>query len=385
MFACVLFACGDSSSAEPIPAPVQSPVHKARHVTHSPPSDSAQQHAFYTTDFSRQPTVIELQTLGQQAFGDKSLSRDHSLACASCHDPAHAFGPVVDRAGLRVAPSLRYLQNVPHFTEHFIDPDLDSGEDQGPAGGLTWDGRAQSLHDQARSPLFSVDEMANGSEHELATRLATTQLGAKLRAVFGEDVFADDDRAMKGLLLALEDYQQEPAAFYPYSSTFDAVIKKQAEFTPAEDRGKHLFDDPAKGNCARCHPDLGPAPAFSDFGMVALGVPARKGAALDLGLCGPRRTDYTERTDYCGKFRTPSLRNVATRKRFFHNGSATSLTEVVMFYATRDATPAAWRSDLPAKYRGNLDREPPFGSKLPTLTPAEIADIVAFLGTLTDR
>jgi cytochrome c peroxidase len=385
MLACVLFACGDSPSTTIAAEPVPVPVHKARHVTHPSPTDSAQQHAFYTTDFSRQPTVTELQTLGLQAFGDKSLSRDHTLACASCHDPAHAFGPVVDRPGLRVAPSLRYLQSVPRFTEHFIDPDIDSGEDQGPSGGLTWDGRAQSLHDQARSPLFSIDEMANASEHELATRLATTPLGAKLRAVFGDDVFADDDRAMKGLLLALEDYQQEPSAFYPYSSKFDAVIKKTAEFTPAEDRGKHLFDNPAKGNCARCHPDVGPAPAFSDFGMVALGVPARKGAALDLGLCGPRRTDYKDRADYCGKFRTPSLRNVATRKRLFHNGSATSLTEAVTFYATRDATPAAWKSDLPAKYLGNLDVAPPFGSKSPTLTAAEIADIVAFLGTLTDH
>ncbi len=73
------------------------------------------------------------------------------------------------------------------------------------------------------------------------------------------------------------------------------------------------------------------------------------------------------------------------RKRFFHNGSLTSLTEVVKFYATRDVTPEKWKSDLPAQYRDNLDVEAPFGNaKTPALTDAEIADIVVFLGTLTD-
>ncbi|HEX7703352.1 MAG TPA: cytochrome c peroxidase [Kofleriaceae bacterium] len=356
-----------------------------RHVTHSPPAVAAQQRAFYTTDFSRQPTVTELQTIGELAFRDRSLSRDHSLACATCHDPDHAFEPTVERPGLRVAPSLRYLQSVPRFTEHYLDPELDDGADQGPAGGLTWDGRAQSLHDQARSPLFSPDEMANASPHELAQRLAKASYAAKLRAAFGDDVLATDDNAMKALLLSLEVFQQEPARFYPYSSKYDDVVRGTATLTPAEDRGKHLFDDPAKGNCARCHPDVGPSPAFSDFGYVALGVPARKGLSVDLGLCGPRRTDLADRAEYCGKFRTPSLRNVATRHRYFHNGSVTSLTEVIRFYATRDVTPAKWVSDLPARYRANLDVEPPFGSKTAVLNDAEIADLVAFLGTLTDR
>jgi len=225
--------------------------------------------------------------------------------------------------------------------------------------------------------------MAIASPHELAQRLAAAPYADKLRAVFGDDVVASDDRAIKALLLSLEVFQQDPEKFYPYSSKYDQVVHGTAQFTPAEDRGKTLFDDPAKGNCARCHPDIGPAPAFSDFGFVALGVPARKGAAIDLGLCGPRRTDLADHAEYCGKFRTPSLRNVATRRRFFHNGSVKSLIEAVRFYATRDTKPLA--TDLPAKYRANLDVEAPFGSKTPVLTDAEIADVVAFLGTLTDR
>lgn len=372
-----------------MPAPAAPSIPANTHASHRQPRRAdaapAADRAFYTTTFSRTPTAPELRALGALAFRDRSLSHDRKLACASCHDPAHAFGPSAPRTGLRVAPSLRYLQAVPRFTEHFIDPDLDDGADQGPAGGLTWDGRAQSLHDQARSPLYGADEMALASRHELAQRLAHAPYAAQVRAILGADVFGDDERAEKALLLALEVYQQDPEAFYPYTSKFDGVIKGKVAFTPAEAHGKQLFDDPAKGNCARCHPDIGPAPAFTDFGFVALGVPAVKGVPLDLGLCGPRRTDLADRTEYCGKFRTPSLRNVATRTRFFHNGSLRSLHDVVAFYATRDSDPARWPTDLPAQYRSNLDIEAPFGRKTPALTEPEIADLVAFLGTLTDR
>lgn len=393
VLALVLAACSDASSpATPVatsaPAPAPS-IPANTHAQHRRPRRTdtapAADRAFYTTTFSRTPTAPELRALGALAFRDRSLSHDRKLACASCHDPSRAFGPVVQRPGLRVAPSLRYLQAVPRFTEHYFDPDLDDGADQGPAGGLTWDGRAQSLHDQARSPLYGADEMALGSRQELAQRFAHAPYAAQARATFGADVFADDERAEKALLLALEVYQQDPAAFYPYSSKYDAVIRGTETLSPAEARGKQLFDDPAKGNCARCHPDTGPAPAFTDFGYVALGVPAVRGAPLDLGLCGPRRTDLADREEYCGKFRTPSLRNAATRRRFFHNGSLTSLHDVVAFYATRDRDPARWQSDLPARYRTNLDMEPPFGGKTPALSEAEIADVVAFLGTLTDR
>jgi len=349
------------------------------------PAAPAADRAFYTTTFSRTPTAPELKELGALAFRDRALSHDKRLACTSCHDPAHAFGPVADRRGLRVAPSLRYLQTVPRFTEHYLDPELDDGADQGPAGGLTWDGRAQSLHDQARSPLYGRDEMGLASPHELAQRFSHAPYAARARAVFGADVFESDAQAEKALLLALEVYQQDAATFYPYTSKLDDIIRGTAAFTPAEQRGKQLFDDPAKGNCARCHPDIGPAPAFTDYGFIALGVPAVPGAPLDLGLCGPRRHDLADRVEYCGKFRTPSLRNVATRKRFFHNGSLRSLHDVVAFYATRDSDPASWKTNLPAIYRGNLDMEAPFGGHTAVLSEAEIADVVAFLGTLTDR
>ena len=209
-------------------------------------------------------------------------------------------------------------------------------------------------------------------------------------------------------MLALEVFQQSPADFYPYDSKYDAVLRGQARLSTREQRGLEVFNDPRRGNCARCHPSAikrGAFPQFTDGGFVALGVarnPAIRANASpgwrDLGLCGPLRTDLTSRPEYCGLFRTPSLRNVALRGVFFHNGVYARLQDAVRFYALRDTNPdrvyghgrpAGGRrfDDLPARYWSNVSREAPFGPRAggrPLLTDSEIADVVAFLKTLTD-
>src|SRR5271156_2124195 len=139
------------------------------------PQDSgrnADPQPFYSSSFEPMPTAAALAALGRQLFSDPSLSASGRIACATCHDPRPDFGPANAQAvqrggpdgssvGVRAVPSLKYTQNTPPFTEHFVDDDGDDSVDQGPAGGRTWDGRAQSFHDQARLPLFSAFEMAN--------------------------------------------------------------------------------------------------------------------------------------------------------------------------------------------------------------------------------
>jgi cytochrome c peroxidase len=83
-------------------------------------------------------------------------------------------------------------------------------------------------------------------------------------------------------------------------------------------------------------------------------------------------------------FRTPSLRNVARRRRFFHNGSLSSLRDVLRFYATRDSKPGLWITDLPKQYLHNLDVGAPFAEKTPRLTDEDVGDLEAFLKTLPD-
>jgi cytochrome c peroxidase len=363
-----------------------------------------------------------LTELGRALFFDAALSGSGRLACASCHDPAHGFaapnalpvqlgGGDMRQPGLRAAPTLTYLQAVPAFTEHYFDSEEEADEsiDNGPSGGLTWDGRVDRARDQARIPLLSPFEMGNADEAGVAGRVLAAGYGERIRAVLGADAALDTESVFSVTTKALETFQQDYRLFYPYSSKYDAVLAGKATLSAQEARGRALFDDPAKGNCASCHisepGNDGTPPQFTDFGLIALGLPRnaaipanRDPRYFDLGLCGPLRTDFLGREEYCGLFRTPTLRNVALRKSFFHNGVVHDLRRAVSFYVERETKPELWYAmteggtvdkydDLPERYSANLNRDPPFDRKAgqaPALTDAEIDDVVAFLKTLTD-
>jgi cytochrome c peroxidase len=381
-------------------------------------SDGAAAPQFYANSFEKVPSASALTAIGRELFSDPALSSSGKISCASCHDPQHSFGPPNDSPvqrgggdgrsfGVRAVPSLKYTQNVPPFTEHYFDDEEDDSIDQGPAGGRTWDGRSQSFHDQARLPLFSPFEMANADASAVVTKVQA-RYAAQFRAMFGEKIFDERALAFKGVLMALEAFQQSPAEFYPYSSKYDAWLRHQAALSPQELRGLAAFNDPLKGNCARCHPSdvrKGAFPQFTDFGFAAVGAPRNLRVPVDadplyydLGLCGPLRTDLKDRHEYCGLFRTPSLRNVAMRPVFFHNGVLHSLSDAVRFYAERDTQPQKWYSragdgstlkfdDLPALYFANLDTQAPFdrhAGETSAMSEQDIEDIVTFLQTLTD-
>jgi cytochrome c peroxidase len=405
----VASGCRAPGASQAAPAPV---AQVAR------PDASAAAQSFYADRFSRRPSVAGMTELGRQLFFDPHLSVSGEMSCATCHDPHFAYGPPNDRAtqlggpdqksaGGRAAPSLRYLQSLPPFAEHHFEEGGDESADKGPTGGHTWDGRADTTHDQARLPLTSPVEMANPDVAAVVARVARGALADRFRAVFGDDVFADSVRSQTALLMCLEVFQQSPKDFYPYSSRYDAYLRRQGKLSPAEQRGLALFNDPEKGNCASCHPSQGRQgafPQFTDFGFNAIGVPRnrelpanRDPAFYDLGLCGPQRHDLTGHPEYCGEFRVPPLRNVALRRAFFHNGVFHSLQQVLDFYVGRDTNPSKWYpkvdgrvspfDDLPAGYRKNVNRDPPFGGRpgaAPALDKTEIRDLIAFLKTLTD-
>jgi len=362
-----------------------------------------------------------ISSIGEKLFMDPSLSGSGKLACASCHSPSHAFGPPnalsvqlggsdLHQPGFRAVPSLRYLQSVPQFAEHFHDSDDEGDEsvDAGPTGGLTWDGRVDHGADQARIPLLSSFEMGS-TPAKVAEAVKASPYADEFRRAFGANVFDHDDTVFASVLQSLEAFEQTPQKFYPYTSKFDAFLAGRARLNDAELHGLELFNDEKKGNCAACHISQrakdGTPPQFSDFGLIAIGVPRNRALPVnrnpnfyDLGACGPERSDLKGRSEFCGLFRTPSLRNVATRKTFFHNGIYHSLDEVVRFYAERDTNPAKFYpvskngavakfDDLPRRYRDNVNTEPPFDRKpggKPALDEAEIEDVVAFLNTLTD-
>ena len=363
--------------------------------------------------------------VGKMIFFDKSLSASGQLACSSCHDPANHYapsnalavqlgGPGMNLTGTRAVPTLTYKDYTPAYAD--LAPNPDGLSAPGPGGGFTWDGRVDTLAAQAQIPLLSPIEMANTSIHDVVTKLQGASYSALFKQAFGAGVFGDTGAAFSAALSALQAYQLEDSSFHPYTSKYDlyASNKVGGTLTAAEARGLAIFNDPARGNCASCHFSgagaNGSVALFTDFSYEAIGVPRNtndiKGNALvrglplsfDLGLCSRPDHPMPANAAYCGMFKTPTLRNVATRQVFFHNGQVKSLADAIDFYATRDTNPERWYpsvngvaqkfNDLPARYQGNIDRQMPLDGRAagstPPLSPQDVADLIAFLGTLTD-
>lgn len=410
-------------------------------------------HATRATGVSSKPKGLSaIAELGRKMFFDPSLSGSGQLACASCHSPANAYapandlavqlgGPEMKSAGVRATPSLRYLEHNPNFTigPNPAIPDMEApaaavkpaagvkvaavakadkgnallaaAEANVPQGGLDWDGRADTMQSQALGPLLDPNEMNNRNADEALDRLKHAAYADDMKQLFGEHVFEQPDLALNEALFALVRFQIEEPSFHPYDSKFDAFLAGKAKLSKAEMRGLKLFEDPLKGNCSSCHIDKPSRdgmfqPAFTDYQFEALAAPRNRDIPAnndphyyDLGLCGPFRKDYAQAASYCGLFKTPTLRNVATRKVFFHNGFFHSLDAVMHFYVEREIDAAKWYpklangevdayDDLPPEYKSNVDvADAPFdrvkGDK-PALNNEEIADVIAFLQTLTD-
>jgi cytochrome c peroxidase len=353
-----------------------------------------------------------LAAVGRRIFFDAALSEPAGTSCATCHDPARAFsgGAIGDKGvsrgsrpghfARRTTPSALYLKFVRPFHYHW--------EEDAPLpdafGGFFWDGRVDSLAALAEQPLRNPDEMNGGDRAHVAAKLRAAPYADDLRRALGATALASDDGAMLALGRALEAFLLG-ADMAPFSSRYDDFVRGGAPLTPLERRGMALFRDPEAGNCASCHRFNPTAhdPArslFTDFGYEALAPPRNRrlvtpGRPVDLGLC--ERNDprsHTNDTRLCASFRTPSLRNVAVRPTFMHNGAFTSLRDVVAFYATRSTSPRRWyRSgsvleDVPVRYRANVNqRRVPYDrgvGKRPRLDDGQIDAIVAFLETLTD-
>ncbi|BAR54782.1 cytochrome c peroxidase [Bradyrhizobium diazoefficiens] len=385
--------------------------------------------------------------LGREIFYDASLSSSGALSCASCHSPDHAYGPPNDgpvmlggatlsRPGARAVPSLTYLDRHPNFS---IGPDR--GDDDNvidlaqmaalgqqaarttktaggsgasanivPQGGLFWDGRADTLQDQALFPLLDPNEMDGGSAEIVAGKLRRASYASRFVELFSARVLDNQRLLIAEAMFAVARYQVEEPSFHPYTSKYDYWLEGKARLSEGELRGLQAFNDPDKANCAGCHTSAptrdGLPPLFTDHQYEALGAPRNAALAknrdpnyFDLGVCGPHRTDMPEQTQYCGMFLTPTLRNTAVRHAFFHNGVFRNLEQVLDFYNFRDTNPekvfpraadgtVLKYDDLPQKYHANVDViDPPFDrhpGDRPAMTEQDKADIIAFLKTLTD-
>lgn len=356
------------------------------------------------------PDDPALVALGKKIFFDARLSEPQGTSCASCHDPAHGFSglnhsalgvPRGSRPGhfaRRTAPSVMYLRYVPAFY-WFEDDEAPAPE---PKGGFFWDGRADSLVALVKQPLFNPDEMNGGTPRRVADKIAHGPYAKDFRAIAGA---ATPDAVMHGVGAAIEAYLKSDE-MSPTRSKYDAYVRGEATLTEPERRGLEAFKDRRRGACAGCHrmTELSSNPAesmFTDYGYDAIALPRNRElpanadpTRFDLGLCERKEDPRKGDEKLCGAFRTPSLRNVTLRESFGHNGVYKTLREAVTFYARRAVAPeriypaGQTFDDVPQRYRVNVNIHAPVYNRnmgaAPPLSDAEIDDVVAFLGTLTD-
>jgi len=354
-----------------------------------------------------------LAALGRKLFFDTRLSEPQGTSCASCHDPRKAYsgnhgsrigvalGSKSGSLGTRNTPSLLYVRYTP---ARFFYEDDDALQPT-PFGGLFADGRADTLAEQALGPLYNPLEMNNGNASQLAAKLQRIY-GMEMRKQFGPHIFRQADSAVHGATSALQAFLQSDE-MAPFSSRYDQFIRGSTRLSTEEMRGLRLFKDADKGNCASCHrfnetSRLPQRSLFTDFGYDAVAVPRNNDIPAnwnqqyyDHGLCQTASQLHWANPDqWCAYFKTPSLRNVAVRERYMHNGVFTSLREVVAFYATRATQAENWYKsgikfdDVAPQFRTNVNvNSVPYNRRPgspPALNDQEIDDIVAFLKTLTD-
>jgi cytochrome c peroxidase len=363
-----------------------------------------------TPEVPEAATLSAQAALGEKIFRDTSLSASGRQSCASCHDPAFGHSPPnalavqlgdadLDQQGTRKTPGIRYLAaNTPFFF----------AADGTPTGGFFWDGRAATFAEQATEPFLNPFEMANADKAAVIAKLAAAPDAAEFQKLYGDAIFSDVDGAYLRLSLALQQYEREDTEFNAYSSEYDAFLRGTTALSEQELRGLALFNSSTQGNCAACHPSArgadGAPPPFTDFSYDNLGVPRNPELArnddpahFDLGLC--QRADLAPRGDWCGAFKVPTLRNVALRQAYFHNGRFKTLKDALTFYVQRDTNPERFDpvdgagaiakfDDMPSAHRVNVNAtEAPYNRRpgeAPALSDAEVDDVIAFLKTLSD-
>jgi len=347
--------------------------------------------------------------LGQVLFFDTGLSEPAGQSCASCHDPNRAFVDPDENAmtSKGVIPPLVGSRNTPTSMYMSFSPVFHWDEKEGLyLGGQFWDGRAATLEEQAKGPFVNPLEMANPDSKAVVEKVRRAAYASMFEEVYGADALVDDDKAYDRIAEALAEFQRAPR-FAPFSSKYDAYLAGKAVLSAQEARGLELFEAENKGNCAACHPSGpgpdGEPPLFTDFSYDNLGVPRNPGnpfyklpktlnpagdGFVDRGLGGA-----LDKPSEDGKFKVPTLRNIALTGPYMHNGYFRTLEALTAFYNDRDTRPRC-DSDLVDEAGAmemncwpipevtanvNQDELGDLG-----LTRSEIEDIVAFMKTLTD-
>jgi cytochrome c peroxidase len=306
------------------------------------------------------PVTAEKIELGRRLYYDRRLSSDGTIACATCHDPEKGFAD-----GRKVAEGIggkRGARNSPTVLNAIFN------EFQ------FWDGRAQSLEEQAKGPLINPVEMGM-KDHDAV--VAVVQRDATYAAdflrVFGRKASIDD------IVAAIATFERTVVSG---DSAFDRFSAGDpTALSPSAQRGLDLWN--GKARCSTCH-SIGPlTPNFTDNKFHNIGVAkglnlrALSSRAAPSGTTSAPLSDaeiselgrfvVDRQSTSIGAFRTPGLRDVALTAPYMHDGSKATLMEVVAFYQTG----------------GELNPYLDVEMKPVELTGRDMSDLVAFMESLT--
>ncbi len=357
-----------------------------------------------TFGFSSRNTVdvstVDLANLGEQLFFDVNLSANRTQSCATCHDPDFGFADPRGMASLgddgvslgdRNAPTAAYAALTPRFHQN---------EDGEWMGGQFLDGRASTLEDQAGGPPLNPIEMGMADEAAVVERLMEDETYLEqFPALFGADIFDDAEAAYRAMTQAIAAFERTDE-FSPFDSKYDRFLRGEATLTNEEELGRLLFFSQQFTNCNQCHlvarSAMDPRETFSDYLYHNVGTPLNPAlrelngvpqGTIDVGLADNPALDGAPKA--MGRFRTPTLRNVAVTGPYMHNGVFADLRTVVLFYNTYN-TQSEERLINPET--GLPFDPPPIPDTLsleelehgPALDDQRVDALVAFLKTLTD-
>lgn len=354
--------------------------------------------------------------LGESLFFDENLSLNRTQSCATCHNPEHGFidnrlasdGDVVAVSvgddgvslGDRNAPTAAYAAFAPSFglAEHARFNSQQS-DYSGYVGGQFVDGREDNLQGQAGGPPLNPIEMGLTSKAQAVERLQENPLYVSaFKQLFGEALWDDPLQAYSALTESIAAFEQT-SEFSPFDSKYDRSLRGEYFYDPLSKaaEGKGLFFSQQFTNCATCHqlkPNSHRQELFTSHEYHNIGVPVNRAVRaingkandfVDQGLLdNPQVTDASAR----GKFKVPTLRNIAVTAPYMHNGVFKRLSTVIQFYdhylinsefTINPETGDAWAEPEVPENISLTELED--GKKL---TPEKVEAMVCFLYTLTD-
>lgn len=330
----------------------------------------------------------EKEALGKLLFFDETLSEPTGQSCATCHTKetgfADKYSRITSEGAVKGLFSNRNSMTIAYTA--YVPPLYYNEDDETYIGGLFWDGRVNTLQEQAAQPFINKLEMGNLNHEMVINKVKQTAYYPELIRLYGKTTATD----------SLFNYIADAIAAYemswevsPFSSKFDAYLAGDYKLSKEEKEGLYLFEN--EGLCKECHIlDKDPRARrtlLTDHTYDNLGIPANPENPFftipaefnplgkdttDLGLGGILKIEAEN-----GKFRVPTLRNIELTAPYGHNGYFKTLEEIVHFYNVRDVSSVFPSAEYPATVNkeelGNLQ-----------LSAKEEQHLIAFMKTLTD-